>query len=306
MLKTMHINSASPIGIFDIGSNSVRFVVYAPPFHKQRDLFNEKVQCSLGKDLTSTGRLYPAGKQRALKALQGFKVIAEAMDVSQFYAVGTAALRDAEDGDDFVNDVQQQTGFKIHIISGEEEAMLSAKSVLSDFPEADGIIGDLGGGSLELACIKRQSIISPVSYPLGVLRIMAQENQQSYIEQQISDLPDDLKNQRSFYMVGGTWRALAHLHMQDTQQHNQNLAGYTVAQEDMRYFAKRISLMPPEDILEKYVVSPKRATMLPSASNLMVQLAKNLNFDNIVVSTTGLRNGLLRDVLDKQLSGEAA
>jgi len=210
MVKPMSINTNEPIGIFDIGSNSVRFVVYAPPFDHQKDLFNEKVQCSLGKDLVRTKRLYPEGKSRALKAMKGFQSIAEAMDVRQFYAVGTAALRE--------------------------------------------------------------------------------------------NVPEVLQHTKSLYVIGGTWRALADLHMQSTAHESHKLSGYTVPHEEMRYFAKKISLMAPEDIMEKFVVAPKRATMLPSASILMVELTKHLHFDNIVISTTGLRNGLLRDVLDRQLA----
>ena len=298
----MSINTNEPIGIFDIGSNSVRFVVYAPPFDHQKDLFNEKVQCSLGKDLVRTKRLYPEGKSRALKAMKGFQSIAEAMDVRQFYAVGTAALRDAEDGEAFVKEVYDLTGFNVQIISGEEEAMLAAKSVLSKFPEADGIIGDLGGGSLELARVKNYQVTSPISYHLGVLRIMAQDDARAYVQAQLENVPEVLQHTKSLYVIGGTWRALADLHMQSTAHESHKLSGYTVPHEEMRYFAKKISLMAPEDIMEKFVVAPKRATMLPSASILMVELTKHLHFDNIVISTTGLRNGLLRDVLDRQLA----
>ena len=298
----MSINLNEPIGIFDIGSNSVRFVVYAPPFDHQKDLFNEKVQCSLGKDLVKTKRLYPDGKRRALKAMTGFQSIAEAMNVRQFYAVGTAALRDAEDGDEFVQDIYEQTGFNVQVISGEQEAMLAAKSVLTKFPEADGIIGDLGGGSLELARVKNYEVSSPISYHLGVLRIMAQDDAQSYVKQQLEHIPEVLKHTKSLYVIGGTWRALASLHMQDTKHESHKLSGYTVSHDDMRYFSKRISLMEPEDIMEKYVVAPKRATMLPAASTLMVQLTKHLHFDNVIISTTGLRNGLLRNVLDQQIA----
>lgn len=299
----MTFDTTSPIGIFDIGSNSVRFVVYAPPFDHQKDIFNEKVQCSLGKELVRTGKLYPEGKRRALKALQGFKFIADAMNVTQFYAVATAALRDAEDGAAFVKEIYDQTGFEIQIISGEEEAMLAAKSVLTLFPDADGIIGDLGGGSLEMARVKDQDILSPISYPLGVLRIMAQSDPQGYVERQLEAVPELLTHTKSLYVIGGTWRALAYLHMQETDHDNHKLAGYAVPHEEMRYFAKRISLMSPEEIMDKYIAEPKRATMLPSAATLMVQLTKHLHFEQIVISTTGLRNGLLRDVIDRQLAG---
>ncbi|PKQ08354.1 MAG: exopolyphosphatase, partial [Alphaproteobacteria bacterium HGW-Alphaproteobacteria-12] len=145
-----HAKSGGRFGIVDIGSNSVRLVVYASAERSAVLVFNEKVMAGLGRSLASTGRLNPRGVERALDALRRFMALREQIGVPRFVVVATAAVRDAEDGPDFLARAGEICGFAIELLSGVDEARLSAQGVLSGIPEADGLVGDLGGGSLEL------------------------------------------------------------------------------------------------------------------------------------------------------------
>jgi len=290
-----------PIGIFDLGSNTIRFVVFDPPYLRQNPVFNEKVQCSLGRDLVDTGKLYPPGKECTLKSINGFKALADAMNITDLHAIGTAALRDAKDGPKFIKEIKKQTGIDVRVISGEEEATLAAKGVITFFPDGDGIVGDLGGGSLELASIKKKQVYAPVSTALGVLRIKAHDDPKAYIDAQIKNISDELCQQDLFYVIGGTWRSLANLHMQATGRNGHRLSGYMISADEMRLFAKEIAAMTPQSIRNTYIVEKERAELLPAASLLMARLIKKLGFKTIIVSTTGLRDGLLCDILESAM-----
>ncbi|MEQ9529888.1 MAG: exopolyphosphatase, partial [Parvibaculaceae bacterium] len=142
--------SGGRFGIVDVGSNSVRLVVYEAAERNPVLVFNEKVMAGLGRSLASTGRLDPKGINRALEALRRFMALREQIGVPQLVVAATAAVRDAEDGAEFLAKAEEICGFKIELLSGIDEARLSAQGVLSGIPEADGLVGDLGGGSLEL------------------------------------------------------------------------------------------------------------------------------------------------------------
>src|SRR4051812_48484836 len=159
-----------PIAIVDIGSNSIRLVVFSGAPRIPSIIFNEKVLAGLGQGLGETGRLSDEAQARALAALRRFRLLIDQMEVRSPRILATAAVRDASNGEDFLKAVRAM-GFKPRVIGGEQEAMLAAEGVLSGTPEADGIIGDLGGGSLELAEVASGSVLGGVSLPLGVLRI---------------------------------------------------------------------------------------------------------------------------------------
>ncbi len=141
---------ARPVAVIDVGSNSVRLVVYDAARRVPMPVFNEKVLCGLGRGIDSTGWLDPEGVTMALDALQRFAVLTDSMGVDDLTVIATAAVREAEDGGAFVDAVEQRCGLKIQPIPGEEEARLSALGVLSAIPEADGLVGDLGGASFEV------------------------------------------------------------------------------------------------------------------------------------------------------------
>ena len=165
------VRHLSRVGVVDVGSNSVRLVVFDGAARSPAYFYNEKIMCALGAGLSETGRLNPEGRKRALAALHRFQLLAQGMDAGPLTAVATAAVRDAEDGQAFVDEVERETGLKINIIPGTEEARLSAQGVMLGWPGSYGLVCDIGGSSMELAEIKGGQVGRRMTSPLGPLKL---------------------------------------------------------------------------------------------------------------------------------------
>ena len=170
------------IGVIDVGSNSVRLVVFDGMARSPAYFYNEKVLCGLGAGLGETGRLSPEGRVKALAALHRFAALAGRMELSGLIAVATAAVREAADGPAFCDQVERETGLQLHVASGSEEARLAAKGVLLGWPEADGLVCDMGGASMELAHLSGGEIRACATSPLGPL--------------QLADIPDPARREK--------------------------------------------------------------------------------------------------------------
>src|SRR5277367_6286767 len=212
------IDNGPPVAVVDIGSNSVRLVVYEGLTRSLTPIFNEKVLAGLGREVLSTGLLAEDAVDKALSALVRFRALARAMRVGKQFAIATAACRDANNGREFIARAEKVIGVPITIVSGKREAELSALGVTSGFHKPDGIVGDLGGGSLELTDVHGARIKSGLTLPLGGLALQdLSSKSMSKAEKITKDAlagVDLLKHGRGrdFYAVGGTWRSLTRLH----------------------------------------------------------------------------------------------
>ena len=159
------------VAVIDVGSNSVRLVVFDGAARSPAYFFNEKLMCALGAGLADTGHLNPEGRKRALEALHRFTTLAEAMGATPIHTVATAAVREATDGPAFIEEVEALTGLRLRVIDGLEEARLSAQGVLLGWPGAEGLMCDIGGSSMELAVLKGGEIGDCVTSPLGPLKL---------------------------------------------------------------------------------------------------------------------------------------
>ena len=168
--------SFGPVGIIDIGSNSVRFVAYAGAARVPSSLFNEKTTAALGRGLTTGSELDEAAMEQTLVALARFRALGKEMGLKKLHTVATAAVRDASNGGAFLKRVAA-LGLRPRLLSGAEEAEYSGLGVISGNPRAHGIVADLGGGSLELVGVARGAAGEGVSLPLGVLRVGAEPDQ---------------------------------------------------------------------------------------------------------------------------------
>ncbi|HYG85858.1 MAG TPA: exopolyphosphatase [Azospirillum sp.] len=289
------------IAVIDIGSNSIRLVVYDCLKRSPMPIFNEKVLCGLGRGVEKSRRLNPEGVKHALTHLPRFRQITLGMRVPRVDVLATAAVRDASDGAAFVSEVEKATGLKVRVISGEEEARLAAQGVLSGTPEAEGLVGDLGGGSLELVNVSASVLGQQVTLPLGPLRLMeAGEGRGALvkaIDQHLETLPwlADAKG-RNFYPVGGSWRALAKLHMEQTKHPLHIIHHYTVAADEMRQFADLIARQSMSS-LAKLSGSRRRGETLPYAALVLERLLKTAAPSKVVFSAFGLREGHLYSLL---------
>ena len=290
------------IAVIDIGSNSIRLVVYDALKRSPLPVFNEKVLCGLGRGVEKTGRLNPDGVAQALDALARFSVLAAAMRVGRLDIIATAAVRDASDGAAFVDAVKARTGLEVRVISGEEVARLAAMGVLSGTPAADGLVGDLGGGSLELVRLDRGVIGEHVTMPLGPLRLMESASGKQHglnrlIDQHLEKL-DWLPRVKGkpFYPVGGGWRALAKLHMEQAKHPLHIIHHYTVPCGEARDFAALVAKQSRSS-LEKMSGSRRRVDTLPYAALVFERLLRVAQPSMVVFSAFGLREGHLFSLL---------
>jgi len=283
-----------PTGIIDIGSNSVRLVVYEGAERMPAPVFNEKVMAGLGMGLEETGRLAPDRMQRALAALARFRLLLDHMKVKRTWVVATAAVRDARNGPDFVRAVNR-LGFRCDVISAEQEATLAGQGVLSAIPGADGIAGDLGGGSLELVEVGEAGTRHGISLPLGVLRL----GPNGLGRREATDiLQEGLKHSgltkrgkgRPFYMVGGSWRALARLDMLATGYPLPIIHQYEMEPGRAKHLHK---LLERPDPGWANTVAPARLASAPAAAMLLACLVESLEPARLIVSSSGIREGLL-------------
>src|SRR5215470_7422565 len=208
-----------PVAVIDIGSNSVRLVAYEGLTRSPTPIFNEKVLAGLGREVQTTGLLAPDAVEKALGALMRFRALCASMGVKRMWAIATAACRDAHNGHAFIAQAEKICGTRVDVLSGRREAELSALGVISGMYKPDGIVGDLGGGSLELIDVRGRRVGGGVSLPLGGLALQDLSHKsikraERIVKEHLADLAT-LKagTGRTFYAVGGTWRALARLHI---------------------------------------------------------------------------------------------
>jgi exopolyphosphatase/guanosine-5'-triphosphate,3'-diphosphate pyrophosphatase len=292
------VATAEPAAIIDIGSNSVRLVVYAGPPRIPTPIFNEKVLAGLGSGPDQYGPLPAEARDKALAALSRFRLLIDHMKVKQTHVVATAAIRDAEDGPEFVEEVER-IGFDCEVLSAEEEAHLAGQGVLSGIPEAAGIVGDLGGGSLELVEIGDGSKIPGISLPLGVLRVEANSDGERTARKMLksalkqSGLRDEGRG-RPFYMVGGSWRALARIDMLATDFPLPITHQYRMKPGRARDLRKLVKAVDPR---LQAVAAPPRLATSPIAAMILDLLVDELAPSQLVVSTYGIREGILYSAL---------
>jgi exopolyphosphatase / guanosine-5'-triphosphate,3'-diphosphate pyrophosphatase len=295
-----------PVGVVDIGSNSVRLVVYDGLRRSPTPVFNEKVLCGLGKGVALTGKLNGDGMVRALAALRRFRALCKQIGTKEVYAVATAAAREAENGADFIDLAEKAAGAGINVLSGKEEARYAALGVIAGIPEADGIAGDLGGGSLELIDVGDGRLRDGVTLPIGPLRLIdlskgsigeARKIVDGYLEK--TALLDKLKG-RSFYAVGGTWRNLARLHMAQDDYPLHVLHHYTMTRQQAAKVAGGVSGLSASSLRDVREVSKSRADTMPFGALVLERLIQRAKPRDVVVSVYGVREGLLYSKLPRR------
>lgn len=295
---------AGAYGIVDIGSNSVRLVVYAAAARSPVPIFNEKVMAGLGRTIVQTGRLDPQGIERAFAALRRFAALKREIGIKRLDVVATAAVREAADGPDFLKEAEKLIRQAPRLLSGEEEAHFAAQGVLSGIPDADGLVGDLGGGSLELISVADGQMRPGITLPLGPLRLeAASEGNFS----KASDIVDDCLKQvewlpsmkgRPFYAVGGVWRNLARIHMAQHSYPVRVLHHYAVPLREAMQLTGLIEKMGPKSLSKIPDISSRRVPALPFGALVMERLLVRTGASEVIVSSFGLREGVLFDGLD--------
>ena len=291
-----------PVGIIDIGSNSVRFVVFGGSARVPSTFFNEKIMAALGKGLVMNGALEDKAVSETLEALARFRLLGKEMGLRKLHTVATAAVRDASNGPDFLRKVTA-LGLKPRLLNGAEEAELAGLGVISGIPRAMGVAADLGGGSLELVGIARGAVGEGVSLPLGVLRVGEDPRVADLIPQITAALGKgrlrDAALGNGLYLVGGSFRALGLLDLKLSKHplpivHQHRITPMRIA-ELRAIFRER----PLDEVKQVAGVSRSRLPTLGAAAALLDALMHLLGPRKVVVSAYGLREGLLFRDLDE-------
>lgn len=295
-----------PIAVIDIGSNSVRLVVYEGLARSPTPIFNEKVLCGLGREVTSKGKLDPEAVESALAALRRFRALCDVLEVGKLYAIATAAVREAKDGPAFIQEAEKRCRVPIEVLSGKREAQLAALGVIASIHQPDGVAGDLGGGSLELIEVRNNGVGTGVTLPFGGLALA---DKASYSLKKASKIVTDaleneptLKNLagRTFYAIGGTWRAFARLHMRQTGYPLHVMHGYSMPAKEALEFAELVQRVDPETLDHIESVARPRRPLLPYGALVLFEVLRVGKPKRVVVSALGVREGLLYDRLDEQ------
>jgi exopolyphosphatase / guanosine-5'-triphosphate,3'-diphosphate pyrophosphatase len=295
----------APYAIIDIGSNSVRLVVYDQLGRAPLPRFNEKSLCRLGEGLAQTGAINADGFRRTIEALRRFRAIAEAMGVAKLDITGTEAIRRASNGPALAAAIRAETGLEVRILSGAEEARFAALGVVCGFFRPIGTVGDMGGGSLEVTEALDDHVGDRwVSLPLGALPVEAMlaegaPEAKRRIDAILQESLAPALGSPVFYAVGGGWRALANAHMQAVDAPVKVVQGYTLGASEARGFAKSLLRLSPAKLATTPGVAERRARTLPAAAMVLDRLLKRLASERIVFSALGLREGLLYSQLDK-------
>jgi exopolyphosphatase/guanosine-5'-triphosphate,3'-diphosphate pyrophosphatase len=283
--------------VIDIGSNTVRMVVYTGSLRAPQVWLNERVAARLGRDLSETGSMPERAIEPALAALARYAAIVEDLGIEDVQTVATAAVRDASNGPEFLERVQA-LGLKPRLLSGEEEAGASAMGVIGAFPRAQGTVADLGGGSLELVMIEDDDCHDGVSLPLGTLRLPALRGKgltafRKAVRKEMARAGWAAAHPGPLYMVGGTWRALAVFAMRTAGYPLTDPHAFALDTAEADRIAKRVARMTPAKLAEMPGISAARAAGLPDAAAMLRVMLAELQPDGLVFSSWGLREGLL-------------
>ena len=295
---------APSVAVIDIGSNSVRLVVYETLSRSLITIFNEKALCGLGREVQSTGLLAADAVAKALTALKRFRALCRIMKVGRVFAIATAAARDASNGPEFIAAAEKICGCGIQIISGPREAKLSALGVISGIHRPDGLVGDLGGGSLELIDVKGNAVRTGITLPLGSLALQdASQKSPKRAEKIVKTALIDVAQLkaaagRNFYAVGGTWRALARLHIIQSGYPLRVMHGYSLDAKDALDFVRRLKRLANANILANIEsIAEARQPLLIYAAIVLENIILTAKPKTIVFSTYGVREGLLFEML---------
>ena len=294
------------VGVIDVGSNSVRMVVFDGAARSPAYYFNEKIMCGLGRGLAQTGQLHPEGRQRAQAAIRRFALLAQDMALTSLTMVATAAVREASDGEAFKEQVERESGLVMQIIPGEEEARLSAQGVLLGWPGARGLVCDIGGSSMELAEIGDNTVGRRVSSDLGPFRLQTIKGGKAGLNAHIADTLKKLRDvvgadHKALYLVGGSWRALARLDMERRGYPLKVLHEYEMTPKSIRKTIDWLAEQDLKGLRNATGTSPERIALVPVATVVLRNLLTIFKPKEIFVSSYGIREGILFDQMSERL-----
>jgi len=294
------------VAVVDVGSNSVRLVTYRLEGRAIWTVYNEKVLAGLGREMGQTGRLSVDGAEAAVAALRRFRAVIDGAASQEVYVAGTAAVRDAVDRREFVARVRREAGLDIRVLTGREEARYSALGVLAGCPQAEGVVGDLGGSSLELVRLENDDAGDGVTLALGPFSLGAPDD---FDADRVRRLTEErlagCERLRSdeFHAVGGAWRTMALIHMAMADYPLKIVHQYDIPASEALEVVRFVARQSRRSLEQIEGVSKKRVDILPWAAIVLESLVERLAMKRITFSAYGLREGLLYDGMPADVRG---
>lgn len=299
----MYSNKSRPlVGVIDIGSNSVRFVVYDGLKRVPRQLFNEKTSCGLGHGVAETGKLSVAAKEKTRRCIRRYSHLARTIGLKSLHAVATAALRDASDGKAFVRELEKENHIKIEIISGEREAYLAAQGIFASIQQPEGVAADLGGGSLELVELAENVITHQHTMPLGTLRVLDEcgsdpDKMRAHVRKVLAQTGWFRKHYKRFYAIGGGFRSIARVHMKLHRYPLSLVHQYEVKTEELFPFLSHLLALKDKERGTLKGLSSRRLEGFVPSIIMLEEILRATGARSAVFSYAGIREGLLYDML---------
>jgi exopolyphosphatase/guanosine-5'-triphosphate,3'-diphosphate pyrophosphatase len=291
--------------VIDVGSNSVRLVIYRLDGRAIWTVYNEKALAGLGRDLPSTGRLSPDGVEVAITAIRRFRALLDGWRAEDVTAAATAAVREAADGPAFLKRIREETGLSVRVLTGDEEARYGAMGVIAGQPDAKGVVGDLGGSSLELIRLDGALPSGGVSLPLGPFALGAprqldSERTRRLIESALTPHAEHYAA-RHFHAVGGAWRNLALFQMELADYPLHVAHQYELSRADALSVSRLVARQSRASLERMQGLSKKRIETLPYAAVVLEAVIEALGVERITISAFGVREGLLLEAMEPEV-----
>ncbi|NOJ26393.1 MAG: hypothetical protein DA330_00060 [Nitrososphaera sp.] len=295
------------VSVIDLGFNSVKMVNYNVNKDGSFKAYqNEGVKVRLGEGMDKTGYLGREPIERTIEALKLFRDVINFDSIKHVLPVATSAVRDAGNREHFLEQAYRKTGFQFKVLTGQEEAFYSYVGALESICVPTSLFFDLGGGSLELVYSENHSIKKIKSYPLGALRLsqmfgnrgtFSKKDYNKMIDHILDTLPYkkelSLSIDTTLVGVGGTLRALARYNQELVGYELDKIHNYRMDYQSVSSLSRRLARMDVEELADIKAVGSNRLDTIIPGSAIIASLMQALEFDKIVVSARGLREGIM-------------
>ena len=297
------------IGAIDIGSNSIRAIVAdVGPTGAIRIIDELKAAPRLGAGIETTGELSDTSMRAAIDALARMSTLARQLGAQRIEAVATSAVRDARNGPQFLDRVREDTGLRVRLLDGEQEAMLSFRSALAHFELGVGraVVMDIGGGSLELALSAEGLVEHLISLPFGAVRLTERYlrggGRRKDVERLRADVRAELRgvlsprDWRGAQVIGsgGTFTNLAGIHAaRRGVQVARSVHGTRVPRVELEHILDMLQEMTPAERLHVPGLNAGRADIIVAGLAVAAEVMSRVEARELQVSAYGIREGLL-------------
>lgn len=302
------------IGIIDIGSNSIRLVIYdTTPEGGYKVIKESKQAARLSEKINATGRLEEKELWSIIPILKQFKVVCSTFDVKQIRAGATAAIRNAPNASEIIEFLSRESAIDIKIITGKEEAYFGFLGVINSFDIQDGFVVDIGGGSTEITLFENRRYQNSISLPFGAVNTNVKfGNNGNWNEEQIYELRtyvleklqeyDWMKSKPDLpvFGLGGTIRSLGKIDQKHRHYTMPNSHNYVMDTEQVNHMYEMLPCMPFEKRKHVDGLSKSRADIIVSGLIIFHTVYHYIQANRCLISGEGLREGMLHDLIDPE------